>query len=123
MTNKKSAAKWNVGTTDRLFWSARHPEDGERREVLVHFVTIEDEATGARWISSRSFDSQRAAERCVPAASRRLLAGASPVGSAHWDPTWPVYGSQAFQAGQADEIDAERKADEDGSYYDGGVRG
>jgi hypothetical protein len=117
-----SAGEWHVGPTSRLAWGPRHPEDGERREVEVYFVMVEA-PNGERWLSQRSFGSAEAAARCVPAVRRRLARGERPEGSAHWTPTWPMYGSEAYADGAAEEIAAEKKADEDGTFYDGGIFG
>lgn len=113
---------FEVGVISQLGWSARHPEDGERREVEFFTVVIERE-DGARWSSIRVFRTAEAAERCIPAVERRLASGETPVDSAHWAPTWPRYGSEAYLYGEAGDVARERHQDKTNTYYDGGIYG
>lgn len=114
---------WHAEVGSDLVWSTPHPEDGERRIVERFFVRLTNEVTGARYVSDREFDSAADAARCLPKVKARLARGASPKGSRHWSPSYPVYGSPAYVAAEPELVAAERRADEDGSFYDGGVFG
>ncbi len=115
-------AGWYVIANSKLVWGERHPEDGERREIEVFFVQLENER-GDRFVSNRRFYALVNAERCIAKVRRALAAGATPVNSPHWAPSYPVYGSPAYAAQERSMVAEERAVDEAGTYYDGGIHG
>lgn len=113
---------WGVEVASDLVWGHPHPEDGERREIEVFFVLLTG-PTGRRFGSIRDFADRDAAWRCVPAVAARLRAGGSPIGSPHWHERHPMYGSEAYMDAEPEIVAMERRVDEEGTYYDGGIHG
>jgi hypothetical protein len=87
-------------------------EDGERPILEVYYVTVTNER-GDRYASKKSSRDQAEIEKLLGQVEKGFAAGLSPVNSAKWYRSRPVYGSEAYVAyGAAEEVAAEKKADE-----------
>lgn len=69
-------------------------EDGERVELLAHYVRAEF-ADGSRVAHERSFDTEAEAEALVA----RIEAAGRRINLDHWRSMPPMYGSVAYQNG------------------------
>lgn len=90
----------------------RHPEDGEA-VVRDRFVVVAQDARGARVAHRVVFEDSAGAD----ALAARVRAAGRALDLAHWTPTDPEYGSEAYQADEADLVAKEQADEEAGLDY------
>jgi hypothetical protein len=109
---EKNIETWEADVASDLVWSAPHPEDGERREVEIFYVRLENER-GERF-RSKGFEEKTAARRFRGLVEAALAKGASPRGSAKWSAHYPRYASAAYSS--YEELCWEKKVAESESF-------
>lgn len=90
----------------------RHPEDGSP-VVRDRFMVVAQDARGARVAHRVVFEDEAGAE----ALAARVRAAGRALDLTHWNPTDPEYGSEAYQADEADLVEREQADERAGLGY------
>lgn len=108
---------WTADCISDVYLCAPHPEDGECREALAFYVVCTN-SFGDRFASTAILsedmgrhEADKRARRLCSKVRDYLKLGFSPVNSAKWERTYPVYGSEAYAAyGEKEQIAHEIKS-------------
>jgi hypothetical protein len=113
---------YEIDVASDVYAGTPHWEDGSARDELVYFV-IATAPNGRRFAHFKAFTTEKfTREECEERVARlaaqigvaRNFGWAGPIDNKHWRETYPVYGSKAYENGQAAEVAAERARDEAG---------
>jgi len=96
-----------VGFNDEMA-DMTNPSGAIYRDIAV---VVAEAADGTRWVHGKHAPAPEVAERL---AARVKAAGW--INPLFWNESYPVYGSAAYRRNQADEVLAERRADEEACW-------